>query len=82
MLLHFELFFNENDTNKKQVDGKCYLWMLFDLLPCSFHFGAPMNIVENQESVIMSKSQQLLEIMKCGFLFVMTIYESEVDDRL
>ena len=63
MLLLFKLLAEENKAEKEDVDSTADGWMLPDLLPGSFHFFAPVNIVKNKDRIVMDLFKKLVEVV-------------------
>jgi hypothetical protein len=77
--MFFSLFFPEkNKPDKKEIDRYGNLRVLFDLVPRFGHAAAPVNIVENQHTIVMQVWQELPEIPHGSFVPVITVDESHI----
>ncbi len=79
MLPHFEVFFYENDAEKKQVDGLGNLIVCLDVFPRQFHVFTPMDIIENKNGILMGTVQQLIEIIQGRDSSVIRIQKRQID---
>ena len=52
MLLYFKLGAKEYKTQEENINRALYRGVFFDLVPGLFHFGAPMNVVEDKDGVV------------------------------
>ena len=81
MLFFPEFLPEKNDPDKKKINGAANRRMLFNCLPCLFHFPAPVYIIKNKNRIIGSLLQQLVEITQRGLQPVIAINEGEVHGR-
>ena len=79
MLTYFHFGHEKNHTHKKQVDGYRNRRMVFDVGPGPFHFGTPVDVVENKNAGVRFLLEQLFKISHGGCIAVVAIDISEVD---
>src|ERR1700756_1908755 len=79
VLLYFEVFSLKNEAYKKQIDGEKDAGVGFYCVPGCFHFGAPMDVVENEGGAFGHVREEGVEIMKGGFKPVVAVDKGEVD---
>ena len=62
ILLRFEVPFKKNEADKEQIDGQCDTRIAFYFLPGFFHTAAPVDIVEDHYSMLITLFQKEIEI--------------------
>src|SRR5687768_3731525 len=81
MLTHFEFGPKKNITQEKQVYGTRYRRMIFYLFPGFFHFTAPVNIIQNDYTVMVSFHGKLVEITRGRLVPVIAVDICKVKTR-
>lgn len=79
MLLLPEFLPEENKAEKKNINGAFYLRVQFDLFPGLFHFGAPVNIIEDQNSMLIACGYQLPEVTDGWLIAVIAVNIGKVN---
>ena len=63
----------ENETPKEGVNCHFYSRMLFDFLPCFFHFTGPVDVIKNKDGVIMYFREKFFKVIQGRLLLMITV---------
>lgn len=66
----------------EQIDAKRYRFVVANGFPSGFHFGRPMNIVENQASVFVAKWEQSIKIPQGRLEAVVGIQKGKINTSM
>jgi len=81
MLLLLYRLLEEKNTDEEQVDAKRDGWMLAAMVPCLFHFPAPVYIIHHHDGEGIYFLQDGIEILDGWQVAVIAVDEGEVDGR-
>ena len=79
MLFTFKFATKEIQNPKKNVDVKRTAGMFFNFCPGFFHFGTPVNVIENKNGVVVRFFQQLVKIIHGWSVAMVAINVCQVD---
>src|SRR5438128_1177782 len=78
MLIFPELLPEENKPYEEKVNRTANRRMATHLVPCFFHFCTPMDIIENENTIIIDPRQDLFKIAEGGIAFMIPINKNKV----
>ncbi len=81
MLRRFKFLPEKNQAEKKNIHGATNRGVDFDLFPSSFHFFAPMDVVEDQDGIIAGFGKKLMKIIHRGFVPMVAVNVAEAKGR-